>query len=368
VRHLGNLGDVDVLTLRGRRLELRRAWPRTADHVVLEYLDADGRPVAGQWLRDSEHRRHVLAATPAPAFVVPGTAVVLQPAGADRKLRGLAAVLGEPGARLVSHRAERRAVVCRGDGCFVKVVRPDRSDAVARSAVRVATALDGRVDVPVLLEHDADRGVLVWSALPGTTLHEQAVRAGSTPQPAAWAAGWRRAGAAVSELHAAQSEGLTSRDVEVERRAATRWIGPARELGLLPSGPDVPEVPAPAAPVDVALHGDLHDKQIVVDSTGAVPRVGLLDVDQLARGEAAIDIANLLVHIELRTRQGLLAPDVAAAARTAFLDGLAPGAETMARVASLSDLIRLRLAGLYAFRPQWRPLARALHEAVLVQV
>lgn len=365
------LTDSDVLPLPSGRLVLRRAWPRSRDHVLLEYVDRDGQPVAAQWLRDAEQRRRTLAGTPAPAFLVPGSCVLVQPAGVDRKLRSLAAVLAEPGARLVAHRPERRAVVRRADGSFVKVVRPGRSEGLALAAARVA-AVEGHPEVPQLLEHDPDRGILVWSALPGLTLHEQATMSGGARSPADWAEAWRLTGRAVGHLHAAATDGLVTRGVEDERRAAARWIGPARDLGLLPPGPDLSEaVMAGADPLepstDVTLHGDLHDKQVVVgpsDHSPAGRRIGLLDLDQLARGDAALDIANLLTHIELRVRQELISPGAAAVARVAFLDGLGPSDATRARVAALSPLVRLRLAGLYAFRPPWRGLARRLHASV----
>ena len=61
--------------------------------------------------------------------------VLLQPDGADRRLPGLPVVLQRPGARLVSHRPERRAVVRFGaddDTRFVKVLRPSQVDDVHR--------------------------------------------------------------------------------------------------------------------------------------------------------------------------------------------------------------------------------------------
>ncbi len=49
------------------------------------------------------------------------------------------------------------------------------------------------------------------------------------------------------------------------------------------------------------LHRDFFDKQVVVDADG---RPGLLDFDTLAAGEAAVDVANMLVHLELRRCSG----------------------------------------------------------------
>ncbi|WP_396134698.1 phosphotransferase [Cellulomonas sp. ATA003] len=93
---------------------------------------------------------------------------MVQPAGADRRLRVLADLLRDPGAALVAHRPERRAVVRLGDGSYAKVVRPDRAAEVARTAR--AAAVPG-VRVPPVLHVDAHAGVVVTGPLPGRTLH-----------------------------------------------------------------------------------------------------------------------------------------------------------------------------------------------------
>ena len=51
--------------------------------------------------------------------------------------------------------------------------------------------------------------------------------------------------------------------------------------------------PVPERP----LHRDLHDKQVLVTRKG---RVGIVDFDSLTQGDVAVDVANLLVHLELR--------------------------------------------------------------------
>ena len=347
---------LDSLVVGGRTLTLRRAWPSSREHLVLEYLSPTGEVVAAQWHADPQRRHELVARSRQPVVDLGAAGVVLQPGGADRKLPALAAIAAQPGARLVSHRAERRAVVQRADGCYLKVVRPGRSEAVADAAARAGVALRDRAEVPRLLDHDAERGVLVWSTLGGTTLHERG-REAATDR--GWAEAWRSSGRVLRALHDAAPAGLRTRDTEVEVRAVTRWLAPARALGLLPDGPD-PEAPPPAGPDVVTLHGDLHDKQLVVDPSRRGARVGLLDLDELSAGEPAIDLANLLVHLELRVLQGL-DPAAADVARAALLDGWQPDPEVRARAAVLSDLVRLRLAGLYAFRPPWRRLARELY-------
>jgi hypothetical protein len=67
---------------------------------------------------------------------------------------------------------------------------------------------------------------------------------------------------------------------------------------------------APAAP----LHRDLHDGQVLIAADGGI---GVLDFDTLAAGDPALDLANLLVHFELRSAQGACTPSRAAARRGA---------------------------------------------------
>lgn len=356
-----NVTTLDRLDTTGGPLLLRRAWPRTPEHLVLEYAGPAGALVAAQWLADPERRRRIAAATPG-AVEIPSAGVLLQPGGADRRLTGLSAVLRQPGAVLVSHRAERRAVVRRADGAFVKVVPPGRTTAIAAAATWVGAGLAGTAAVPHLCEEDLENGLLVWSPLPGRTLHQLARDGAAEPS---WQHAWRRTGSVLRALHASlRPETTPVRDVLDEHRSAERLVQAARALGLLPPGREVPlPAPAPSTSPVVTLHGDLHDKQVVCSTLAAGPEIGLLDLDGVSIGEAAIDVANVLVHLELRTEQGL-SQDAAVAARTALVEGLRPDAAVLSRARELVDVVRLRLSGLYAFRPASRGAARALYDRV----
>jgi Ser/Thr protein kinase RdoA (MazF antagonist) len=158
-------------------------------------------------------------------------------------------------------------------------------------------------------------------------------------------------------------EGLPRHDPTAEALVVDRWLRPVTRWGLLPPladetldellGPllhDPPTAPS-------LLHRDLHDKQVVLEPDG---RIGLLDLDTASVGEPALDIANVLAHLDLRQRQGLLTPMAAATARSAFLDGASPGPATMARVPVYGVAAQLRLAAVYALRPPWRVVAASL--------
>src|SRR5690606_5851127 len=159
-----------------RTYRLVRAWPRGTEHALVELAAEDGATVAGQWFADPAALASAAAATPAPARVAGD--VLLQPGGADARLRALGGVLAEDGARLVAHRPGRRAVVRLDapDGTvreFAKVVRGSRAADLARRGSLVAELVGGAVPVPRLLDTaEVGRGVLRWSVVPGRTLHD----------------------------------------------------------------------------------------------------------------------------------------------------------------------------------------------------
>jgi len=361
-------------------LRLRRAWPRGTGHLLLEYVTADGRSVAAQWFGfpdgtpDRDRLEHVAAATTRSAtghgtvVVDDARGVLLHHGGVDRRLRGLAGLAGRDGAELVVHRPERRAVVrltALGETRYVKVVRPA---AIASLVVAAAGAgCAAGVTVPALLQVDADRGWTTWSALPGASLHDLA-RAHASPgagEPGARgyveAAGL--AGQALRALHAVPARDLPIHGARDEADVVTQWV--SRAAPYLASRLAVPEAVSDqvrAAVTErggphVVIHRDFHDKNILVAGGG---RVGMLDVDTLCLGEAALDLANILVHLHLRGLQGLVPPATAAQAATALLDGYRPAAPVVARLDAYADATRLRLACVYGFRPAAAGCSQAL--------
>lgn len=350
----------------GATLHVERAWPREPGRVHLELLAPSGALVPGQWFADPQQLQQVARATPG-GVLARAEQVLLQPAGADRRLTGLRALLAEPGSRLVVHRPERRAVV-RRDGpatrTYAKVVRPGRSAPIVANARRVEALAGAAFDIARVVDHDPATGTVEFGELPGATLHSL----GADPcwDDRALVAAWHATGRALAALHAAAGPILLGdhvenrHTVEDECAAALHWVVPAQAHGLLPSV----DVSAALAPLWAGvlgrvglLHRDLHDKQLVVDAAG---RLGLLDTDTLAVGERAVDVANLLVHLRLRVAQGALTGSRGRLAADAFLDGLDPDALTLARVPAYERVTQLRLAGVYAFRPRWAHVARSL--------
>ena len=357
--------------LRQAVLTLRRSWPRSAGHLGLEYLAPDGRTIAGQWFADPERLEYVARATAkakqkanVAVVEVADTRVLLQSGGADRRLLGLAPLLAKPGARLLVHRPERRAVVrlVGSEGpYYAKVVRPERLRSVVNSGVAARELAGDAFATPKLLAVDDHAGVATWSALSGQSLNE--LMTNDTFNTAAGLAG-----AALRALHevappasigvhsAADEVGVLQR--WIERLAAfDPYCGQA--LQNLASC-TLDRLTSATSPL-VLLHRDFYDKQIFIDDR---KQVGLLDFDTLTTGEAALDLANALVHFELRVLLGKCSPKQACTAAEAMLTCYQPDVTVRRRLNVYADATRLRLACVYAFRPYGVPLVPDLLASV----
>lgn len=313
---------------------IRRAWPSPDGSLSVELIDESHNLRAGR-------------------IEVSGI-LALTPMGKDRKLPALGA-----GLPLVVHRLHKRAVALTPDRA-IKILRPGRAPRVAATstAVAVACAAAGFGAAEVLSSTD---DIVEFSLLPGTTLYDLGHQ-GRLPLEGwqALADGWPDFARTTLELPA-----HTSGD-EIE--ALRTWYGHALRFGSLDRLDELgaavdeacealAETPDPA----VTLHRDLHDKQALWDGT----QIHLLDLDTAARGEAALDLANLLVHVELRAMQGVLdrADDIAAILMGA-VDKLEISAQRLAAYAQAS---RLRLAFLYSFRPASAPWLGAWTDQALTR-
>lgn len=340
-------------------LELVRATPRSEHHLLVCLADVDGTETAGQWYDDPCRTDRVVAqtaATAAPGAVRRlGAHLLLQDAGADRRLPALHRLVRDAGATLLAHRPERRGVVSQvvgGDLRYTKVVRPDRLPALV--ATLQAVAETSAVRVPEVLVSDPRDGSVTLAALPGRTLHDLLLDPG-VPHTSLGAAA-AAAGAGVRRLHHCPvTAGRPAHGADQEVRVTRDWIGRADDHGLL----GLPRVSVDAladrmaalvAGTDadaVLLHRDLHDKQILVADDA-----GVLDLDLAAIGHPALDLANLLVHVELRVHQGLVPVERARACVEAVVAGYDPRPSVTDGLRGYGLAARLRLLGVYAFRPR----------------
>lgn len=342
-------------------LSLRRVWPKSAMHVALEYVDAQGNIVPGQWYADVVRGAAVARSTERAAagrgtvIQLASGGLLLQLGGADRKLTGLASLLNRPDATLIVHRPERRAVVRLGapgdDVRYAKVMPPAKAEAMVRQIETLAALAEGKLRIPTVCATDLARGVVVMPALPGQSLHALLAEPSAHKH-------FATAGAALRTLHAlTPPSDAAPHDAHAEVGVIRQWLArvdhfaPTLRPQLAAHADRVADALSADSLPSVLLHRDFYDKQVVVDGDGTV---GLLDFDTLAVGEAALDVANALVHIELRAPAlGWSDADVQRAAH-AVLSGYQPDEAVLARIPAYADATRLRLACVYAMRPPER--------------
>jgi hypothetical protein len=258
---------------------------------------------------------------------------------------------------LVSHRPAIRAVV-RADGYYIKVFRPGEAVSSAERCALIELLMDGGpFVVPRIIRSSPD--VIAFSCVPGRTLGALAEDRVTTSDTLfarlweQWSHAWTdqvQRSSALSALaslptHAPQAEAADlwrwvnrwSRHFEggspaQPRGDALRSHAESVTRGLIGSAPD---------PL-VWAHGDLHDKQILAAGT-SVP-LGLLDFDDTAQAEPALDLANLDVHLELHTRRNRMAPARFCAAHTQVMAAAKQLNVNPERFQTYSDAVWLRLA------------------------
>lgn len=351
---------------------LSRVVAHSATHVHLRHTHPSGREVVGQWFADetafagAARATRQAALTPAHVVTHPQHRLFWQLGGADRKLPQLA-LLCQAGARLIAHHPERRAVVRLANAShYVKVVRPERAAALADGLQWVANALAATGPLtPKVVSVNPSAGLVVMTALPGRSLLTWLADDACTPDQVA-ALGCQ-AGQAIAALHQSQAPRLAVHDAAAEAATLDRklrrlgWVAPALQNYLDQWRPTVQTaLLANSSPRHVPLHRDCYDKQFIGGDMG----MGLLDFDTLAWGEAALDVANFLIHCDVRAWQGCCSYDRAAALAAAFLQGY--GVQTLPRdrLQAYADVARLRLACVYGCRPPQIAIVTRLIESI----
>lgn len=326
--------DIDIVTDRdgGSEVDLahplltsiRRAWPAADGGLICEGRDAEGLLRAG-------------------SIDAHGSAWVA-PYATDAKLPAL---LPPYDATLAVHRLGKRAVVIGRDE-VTKYLRRGKAQGIADATATVNTLCEraGLGSAPVTEIGEAH---LKFALLPGTTLHALADDGLD---------GWK-----ALEEHwpalAQQDADLPVHTPEKEAHVLRTWHKHALRHDSVPSlgmlGIAVDEVCADLAAADqqsphaqwVSAHRDLHDKQLLWDGQ----TLNILDLDTAARAEAALDLGNLLAHVELRIVQG----HFPAAMRPALAETISTIADALGvsaqRLSTYEKASRLRLSFVYSFRP-----------------
>lgn len=333
----------------GEFVTIERAWPTSkstddgARRLTVEGRDGQGR------VRAAELR---LRADLTRGWRVAGLALAAY--GRDRKLPDLAEAARD--GEVVVHRYGRRAVVRHPDR-FVKVLRAGRADeVVAQSERGRVAARSAGFEAPAVISVRNDR--VDFSVVAGTGLHEL----GGRTDLATWSHWWAQWAARWPDLVQGEGVGLVAHTAEDEQVNLRRWTDRVRLFGAPPDplGAFTDRVTAACLALGdglgcrlVVSHRDLHDKQILAGDAG----LGLLDFDTAALAEPALDLANLLVHAQLRADQGLWPEPHCGTAVRAVLGVADVLGVPVDRLEAYAEATRLRLACLYAFRPRHRALA-----------
>lgn len=282
----------------------------------------------------------------------------------DPRVPGARALVSREGASVLSWRPARRLVVLSGSPgtgeIVAKAYRAGRAHAAARRhrIAEHASTRDG-FRVARLLTCELERETLVVERLQG-----EAPRIGKDR-----AESFFRIGIALRLFQDAPlAEELALFGPAEDLAVLDRWEERARAAVLsTPSNWDAERARLSRAALELPalearlVHRDLHDGQLLETESGPA----LLDFDLLARGDTALDAANLLAHISLRalTKERGADEAGAAAAGDALLDGIARSDEAFwIKLRFYQASTFLRLALVYLLRPRFAPIAPALVE------
>ncbi len=356
-----------------------RAWPLGTNGFIVLLRDEDG----GRWgaaaFGDEDPPDYVLAARErgdvwplgaSGGFVwrhASDPALALRRALAPSAPRVLRAS-GQPGCttglvEVLSYKPLQRSVLR-----FARATKPalitklygGRRDELAALAHADLRSLPSPPDASFRVLHPVSRvhewRALLWPEAAGTTLHAQL----ATPEASRLTA---IAGSALACLHAADAAWTRSHRRDDELAGIGRWTWLAGRVwpewqealhrtleGLRQWSASLGEGPL------LPSHRDFHDKQLLVDLTGAA----ILDLDLACRAEPELDIGNLLAHLRLRVLQGRLHAQSPVAYN--FLDAYVRtnDAVELERIAFYQSCASLRLACVYALRPRWAALVPRL--------
>lgn len=206
---------------------------------------------------------------------------------------------------LYSYTPFRRAIVryATSDGAvyFGKLYRAGHSQRALETTNQLRDAgLSDCLAEPAV--HLVDLEMIIWREAVGSVLGQEYPRD-------EYRRGLHRAGIALRRLHAANVREILDhpatdqRTLADEMRVARKYLD--RVAMLLDAQPS--ELERCYADLDRSfvgadeyvpriLHGDFHNNQIVLSGRSAV----ILDLDQIVRGDPAIDIGNFLAHIDFR--------------------------------------------------------------------
>lgn len=268
--------------------------------------------------------------------------------------------------RLIAYRPGRRATVRLGYGekpRYAKVLRPARASAPRERTRAVTAALKGRADpgIPEMVEADLAAGVLIFREAPGRSLHDRLTAGPPVPLSILEAVA-----GSLARLHDVSGRSLPAGDDPIGLDEYVRLASetfPEEADHLRAALREVEGLPRPASSGNPLVHGDLHDRNVLLDGE----RVTLLDLDMAHAGDPAGDVGNLAGHLVLRALQAGrgLAAGRGDADRLIRSYRRAGGSIEDPSVRFVGARTLLRLACLYRFRRPWRHLSPVLAQEAL---
>jgi len=266
--------------------------------------------------------------------------------------------------RCLAYKPERRyvagLVAGEEDGAVLRVYAEPEYE----SALLAASAFASRelLRTPRRLGRSKRFRIIVQEWLPGCPLSEAL---GDAELPLRTV---EQVGAALAELHQQNPKNLPIRSSAEEEEAL---VAVAKGIGeVCPHLAERARALAEWLAVRLVrvshttrpIHGDFYAEQVLL----ADERVAILDLDQAARWDPALDLGNFVAHLERDALCGRLLPDRVEPATTAFLDGY----RRVGRQPNLDRVLRCTVAGLLRlaaepFRhrePDWRENTEAILE------
>ncbi len=257
---------------------------------------------------------------------------------------------------LVARRAGNRAVLrlAGPPTTWVKLVARKRaSDLATRLEVARRIEAFGGPPFPRVVESFPEEGRFTFEHLPGTPWHDLLMSSGGLPQVDLVVHALKR----LHELPADPALPKAGRPTTDEVVAYVRAVFPGWEPAFVDTARRFP--PTMPSNGDFTLHGDLHDKNILVD--GSVIR--LLDPDSLRSGPREEDEGNLSAHVALRALQRGDSGDAALEAARGLEQRIlhhSPRPDGGERLVAFRRHTLFRLAAIHLLRRPWSHLAQPL--------
>jgi hypothetical protein len=364
---------------------------READDAELRVSARHVPPETGRQLESSPEA----ADAPPPALYSPDLQLLFQIFPADRKLESLrtmtdrhavapilqAALKGQAhgaavrvvAVHVVRYKPERKCVLrydiqgTTGIGppsvVYAKVVRPSHLARTPRllTWIRESAGAIG-FDLPEPLAVLPRLGTELYSRVPGTPLS-------ALGEADEFPLACRRVGRALRQFHGLRVPAAPRRNVEA--RIAQLERSAAELLLLLPSDERRIErlrrqlslrLPRAGSLRSCLIHGDFHGDNVLVEGD----RVGLVDLDDCARGDPAEDLGSMWAQLTWLSTKGIRRPPPLERGRQAVLDGYLEGgaAETLAN-APLQAALHCFLFAYQCLRHAPAPARRDQAQALL---